>query len=68
MEPIGYGLAINFPPLIFTQEASFALTLSLLRTREQGFAQTSAGFEGVLAKVMRVLPEATRRSGQWSKR
>jgi len=52
----GYKL----PPLIFTEEESFALTLSLLMAREQGFAQASAAFEGILAKVMRVLPEATR--------
>ena len=52
----GYKL----PPLIFTEEESFALTLSLLMIREQGFAQASAAFESVLSKVMRVLPEATR--------
>ncbi|MBV9712963.1 MAG: YafY family transcriptional regulator [Ktedonobacteraceae bacterium] len=52
----GYKL----PPLIFTEDESLALTLSLLIAREQGFAQASAAFEGVLAKVMRVLPEATR--------
>ncbi|MBO0777395.1 MAG: YafY family transcriptional regulator [Ktedonobacteraceae bacterium] len=52
----GYKL----PPLIFTEEESFALTLSLLMAREQGLAQASPAFEGILAKVMRVLPEATR--------
>jgi predicted DNA-binding transcriptional regulator YafY len=52
----GYKL----PPLIFTEDESFALTLSLLMAREQGFAQASPAFEGILAKVMRVLPEATR--------
>jgi predicted DNA-binding transcriptional regulator YafY len=52
----GYKL----PPLIFTEEESFALTLSLLIAREQGFVQASAAFEGILAKVMRVLPQATR--------
>lgn len=52
----GYKL----PPLIFTEEESFALTLSLLIAREQGLAHASAAFEGILAKVMRVLPEATR--------
>ncbi len=52
----GYKL----PPLIFTEEESFALTLSLLIAREQGLAQASAAFEGILAKVMRVLPQATR--------
>lgn len=52
----GYKL----PPLIFTEDESFVLTLSLLIAREQGLAQTSPAFEGILAKVMRVLPEATR--------
>src|SRR6266481_9532773 len=52
----GYKL----PPLIFTEEESLALTLSLVMAREQGLAQTSPAFEGVLAKVMRVLPEMTR--------
>jgi len=52
----GYKL----PPLIFTEEESLALTLSLVMAREQGLEQTSLAFEGVLAKVMRVLPEMTR--------
>lgn len=52
----GYKL----PPLIFTEGESLALTLSLLIARVQGFAQASAAFERVFAKVMRVLPEATR--------
>src|SRR5579884_1774732 len=52
----GYKL----PPLIFTEEESFALTLALLIAREQGLAQTSPAFEGILAKVMRVLPVSTR--------
>ena len=50
----------KLPPLIFTEEESLALTLSLVMAREQGLAQTSPAFEGVLAKVMRVLPEMTR--------
>lgn len=52
----GYKL----PPLIFTEDESVALTLSLLLAREHGFEQASPAFEGVLAKVMRVLPETTR--------
>jgi predicted DNA-binding transcriptional regulator YafY len=52
----GYKL----PPLIFTEDESLALTLSLLMAREQGLATASPAFEGVLAKVMRVLPETTR--------
>lgn len=50
----------KLPPLIFTEEESFALTLALLIARAQGFAQASAAFEGILAKVLRVLPETTR--------
>lgn len=56
----GYKL----PPLIFTEDESFALTLSLLIARQQGLEQTSPAFEGILAKVMRVLPEATRKQVQ----
>src|SRR5690348_818713 len=52
----GYKL----PPLIFTEDESLALTLSLLLARESGLAQTSPTFEGVLAKVERVLPASTR--------
>lgn len=52
----GYKL----PPLIFTEDESLALTLSLLLARENGLAQTSPAFEGVLAKIERVLPETTR--------
>jgi predicted DNA-binding transcriptional regulator YafY len=52
----GYKL----PPLIFTEDESLALTLSLLLARENGLAQTSPAFEGVLAKIERVLPTATR--------
>src|SRR5258707_4643751 len=50
----------NPPPLIFTEDESFALTLSLLLARENGLAQTSPAVESVLAKVERVLPQATR--------
>lgn len=52
----GYKL----PPLIFTEDESLALTLSLLMAREHGLAQSAPAFEGVLAKVMRVLPASTR--------
>ncbi|MBV9229766.1 MAG: YafY family transcriptional regulator [Chloroflexi bacterium] len=52
----GYKL----PPLIFTEDESLALTLSLLIAREHGLATTDPAFEGVLAKVMRVLPASTR--------
>src|SRR5213078_4802154 len=52
----GYKL----PPLIFTEEEALALTLSLLVARESGVVPTAPAFAGVLAKVERVLPAATR--------
>jgi len=52
----GYKL----PPLIFTEDESLALTLSLLLARENGLALTSPAIESVLAKVERVLPQTTR--------
>lgn len=52
----GYKL----PPLIFTEDEALALTLSLLLARESGVSTAEAAFAGLLAKVMRVLPEATR--------
>ena len=52
----GYKL----PPLIFTEDEALALTLSLLLARQTGLATTAPAFEGVLAKVERVLPAATR--------
>jgi len=52
----GYKL----PPLIFTEDESLALTLSLLLARGNGLAQTSPAIESVLAKVERVLPQTTR--------
>src|SRR5262245_49708749 len=52
----GYKL----PPLIFTEDEALALTLSLLVARESGVVTTTPAFEGVLAKVERVLPAATR--------
>src|SRR5215467_16326047 len=52
----GYKL----PPLIFSEDESLALTLALLLAREHGLAQTSPAVESVLAKLERVLPQATR--------
>ncbi len=52
----GYKL----PPLIFTEDESLALALSLLMARERGLATTAPAIEGALAKVERVLPAATR--------
>src|SRR5262245_51756211 len=52
----GYKL----PPLIFTEDEALALTLSLLVARESGLVTAAPAFAGVLAKVERVLPAATR--------
>jgi predicted DNA-binding transcriptional regulator YafY len=52
----GYKL----PPLIFTEDESLALTLSLLVARQFGLATMVPSIEGVLAKVERVLPASTR--------
>jgi len=52
----GYKL----PPLIFTEDEALALTLSLLVARESGVVAITPAFEGVLAKVERVLPTSTR--------
>lgn len=52
----GYKL----PPLMFTEDEALALTLSLLMARENGLARTAPSFEGVLAKIERVLPASTR--------
>lgn len=52
----GYKL----PPLIFTEDEALALTLSLLVARESGVVTATPAFAGVLAKVERVLPTATR--------
>ena len=52
----GYKL----PPLIYTEDEALALTLSLLVARESGVVTSAPAFDGVLAKVERVLPAATR--------
>ena len=52
----GYKL----PPLIFTEDEALALTLSLLVARESDLVTVAPAFAGVLAKVERVLPAATR--------
>jgi predicted DNA-binding transcriptional regulator YafY len=58
----GYRLRPGFklPPLMFTEDEALALTLSLLTARHTGVAGAAPAFEGVLAKVDRVLPEAVR--------
>ncbi len=52
----GYKL----PPLFFTEEEAFALTLGLLVSRHLGLSATAPAAEGTLAKVERVLPEQVR--------
>jgi predicted DNA-binding transcriptional regulator YafY len=52
----GYKL----PPLIFTEDEAVALTLSLLLARHSDLVRSAPAFEGVLAKVERVLPASTR--------
>jgi predicted DNA-binding transcriptional regulator YafY len=52
----GYKL----PPLIFTEDEALALTLSLLVGKESGLAEVAPAFDGVLAKIERVLPAASR--------
>ena len=52
----GYKL----PPLIFTEDEALALTLSLLVARHSDLVAAAPAFEGVLAKVERVLPAAAR--------
>lgn len=52
----GYKL----PPLIFSEDESMALTLSLLLAREQGLALATPAVESVLAKIERLLPQTTR--------
>ena len=51
----------KLPPLIFTDDEALALTLSLLLVRRAGLADTTPAVEGALAKIERVLPEATRK-------
>ena len=52
----GYKL----PPLFFTQEEAFALTLGLLVSRHLDLTATAPAVEGTLAKIERVLPEQVR--------
>lgn len=52
----GYKL----PPLIFTEDEALALTLALLVARKSGLEAAAPAFEGVLAKIERVLPASTR--------
>src|SRR5262252_7263326 len=58
----GYRLRPGFrlPPLMFTEDEALALTLALLAARQLGVAGAAPAFEGALAKVDRVLPDAVR--------
>jgi predicted DNA-binding transcriptional regulator YafY len=50
----------KLPPLIFNEDEALALTLSLLQARRSTLSATAPAVEGALAKIERVLPEATR--------
>nr|BBH89183.1 transcriptional regulator [Thermosporothrix sp. COM3] len=46
----------KLPPLMFTNDEAFALTLGLLTVRKLGMADAAPAVEGALAKLERVLP------------
>ena len=50
----------KLPPLMFTDDEAVALTLGLLAARRLGITAAAPATEGALAKVERVLPDATR--------
>jgi predicted DNA-binding transcriptional regulator YafY len=50
----------KLPPLLFNEDEAVALTLGLLTARRLGLTVAAPAVEGALAKVERVLPEATR--------
>jgi predicted DNA-binding transcriptional regulator YafY len=52
----GYKL----PPLFFTEEEAFALTLGLVISRHLDLTATAPAIEGTLAKIERVLPDLVR--------
>lgn len=54
----------RLPPLMFTDEEAFALTLGLKALRQLGLAAFAPAAEGVAAKLGRVLPEPLRDSVQ----
>ncbi len=61
-----YALKPGFrlPPLMFTDEEAFALTLGLKALRQLGLAAFAPAAEGAAAKLGRVLPDALRDSVQ----
>jgi len=54
----------RLPPLLFTDEEAFALSLGLRALRQLGLAEFAPATEGALAKLGRVLPDALRESVQ----
>ena len=58
----GYRLRPGYklPPLIFTEDEAFALTLALLATPRLGLAFAAPAIEGARAKLERVLPPLVR--------
>ncbi|MBV9744503.1 MAG: YafY family transcriptional regulator [Acidobacteriia bacterium] len=60
----GYRLKPGFrlPPMMFTDEEAFALTLGLRALRHLGLAAFAPAAEGAAAKLGRVLPDSLRES------
>src|SRR3954470_11452882 len=54
----------RLPPLMFTDEEAFALSLGLRALRQLGLSAFAPATEGASAKLGRVLPEALRESIQ----
>src|SRR5579884_3346511 len=54
----------RLPPMMFTDEEAFALTLGLRALRYLGLTAVAPATEGAAAKLGRVLPEALRDSVQ----
>ncbi|MBL8217204.1 MAG: YafY family transcriptional regulator [Bryobacterales bacterium] len=54
----------RLPPMMFTDEEAFALTLGLRALRHLGLAAFAPATEGAAAKLGRVLPEALRQGAQ----
>lgn len=52
----------RLPPLMFTDEEAFALSLGLRALRQLGLAAFAPATEGAAAKLARVLPDALRES------
>ncbi|WP_433982949.1 HTH domain-containing protein [Tunturiibacter empetritectus] len=52
----------RLPPLLFTNEEAFALSLGLRALRQLGLSAFAPATEGALAKLGRVLPDALRES------